>query len=215
MLRTEDMLRNAFDMGVRRFCIDSAEQARQITELCDAGMSGEKTLWNCFCVLAAAADSVWIKRRQCSVFISVIKICRPGLSGFITIPGRSGNEVGKLRRDLEYFQQALNGLSELPGFDISEIQIGCGIGFPYFVGEKKEKYAVAMDEAAMFVKELRKKFKVIYEAGRCVASSAGVYVTKVFQIKDRENEKILFCLGGTNHLQYPGRNAWHTDAAYR
>lgn len=61
-----------------------------------------------------------------------------------------------------------------------------------------------MDEAAGFVHELRKKFKVIYEAGRCAAASAGVYVTKVFQIKEREGKKILFCLGGTNHLRYPG-----------
>ena len=29
-------------------------------------------------------------------------------------------------------------------------------------------------------------------------------MTKVFQIKERKDEKILFCLGGTNHLRYPG-----------
>ena len=203
VLRTEDMLRNAFDMGVRRFCIDSAEQVRQITELCDAGMSGENSVE--LLLRLGSGGRFGMDKEE---VVQCIHICDKNMSARIVglhyYPGTQRNEVGKLRRDLEYFQQALNGLSELPGFDISEIQIGCGIGFPYFVGEKKEKYAVAMDEAAMFVKELRKKFKVIYEAGRCVASSAGVYVTKVFQIKDRENEKILFCLGGTNHLQYPG-----------
>ena len=92
----------------------------------------------------------------------------------------------------------------MPGAEISEIQFGCGIGFPYFIGEKREEYTAAVDEAARFVHELQKKFKVIYEAGRCAAASAGVYVTKVFQIKERADKRILFCLGGTNHLRYPG-----------
>src|SRR5699024_7869897 len=110
----------------------------------------------------------------------------------------------KLKRELEYFRQTLNSLCELPGAAIYEIQFGCGLGFPYFSEEKREGYAAAVDEAERFAYKLKGKFKVVYEAGRCAAASAGVYVTKVFQIKEREDKKILFCLGGTNHLRYPG-----------
>lgn len=207
VLRTEDMLRDALDMGVRRFGIDSAEQAWQIAEVCD-GLCGAGRL---------GADSVKLLLRLGSggrfgmdreEAAQCIHICDKSrtvrIVGLNYYPGTQRSEAGKLKRELEYFRQSLNCLCELPGAEISEIQFGCGVGFPYFIGEKREGYAAAVDEAAGFVHELRKKFKVIYEAGRCAAASAGVYVTKVFQIKEREGKKILFCLGGTNHLRYPG-----------
>lgn len=207
VLRTEGMLRDAFDMGVRRFGVDSAEQARQITEQCDelcgAGKSEEASV-ELLLRLGSGGRFGMDQEEAEQCFHICDKSSSVRIVGLHYYPGTQRNEAGKLKRDLEYFQQSLNGLCELSGSDISEIQIGCGIGFPYFVGARKEECADAVDEVARFVKGLRKRFKVIYEAGRCVAASAGIYVTKVFQIKERKGKKILFCLGGTNHLQYPG-----------
>ena len=207
VLRTVDMLWDALAMGVRRFGIDSVEQARQITELCDelcsAGGEGEVSV-ELLLRLGSGGRFGMDKKEALQCF----RICEKSRSarviGLHYYPGTQRSEAGKLRRELESFRQSLIGLCELPGTEISEIQFGCGIGFPYFTGERKEEYVAAVDEAAKFVHELRKKFKVIYEAGRCAAASAGVYVTKVFQIKERKDKKILFCLGGTNHLRYPG-----------
>lgn len=207
VLRTEDMLRDAFDMGVRRFGIDSAEQARQITELYDelCSSSGAGDVSVELLLRLGSGGRFGMDREEAAQCIHICNISRSvRIVGLHYYPGTQRSEAGKLCRELEYFRQSLVSLCELPGFDISEIQIGCGIGFPYFVGEKKEEYAAAVDKAAMYVKELCKKYKVMYEVGRCVTASAGIYVTKVFQIKAREDKKILFCLGGTNHVQYPG-----------
>ncbi len=207
VLRTEDMLRDAFDMGVRRFGVDSSEQARQIIEQCDelrgVGKLGEDSV-KLLLRLGNGGRFGMDQEEAEQCFHICDKSSSVRIVGLHYYPGTQRNEAGKLKRDLEYFQQSLEVLCELSGSGISEIQIGCGIGFPYFVGAKKEEYVAAVDEAAWFVKGLRKRFKVIYEAGRCVAASAGIYVTKVFQIKERKGKKILFCLGGTNHLQYSG-----------
>ena len=207
VLRTEDMLRDALDMGVRRFGIDSAEQAGQIAEVCDelcgAGRLGADSVK--LLLRLGSGGRFGMDREEAAQCIHICdKSKATKIVGLHYYPGTQRSEAGKLKRELEYFRQSLNGLCELPGAEISEIQFGCGVGFPYFTGEKREGYAAAVDEAARFAHELQKKFKVIYEAGRCAAASAGVYVTKVFQIKEREGKKILFCLGGTNHLRYPG-----------
>ena len=207
VLRTENILRDALDMGVRRFGIDSAEQAGQITEVCDelydAGRLGENTVK---LLLRLGSDGRFgMDREEAAQCIHICDKCRSArIVGLHYYPGTQRSEARKLRRELEYFQQSLNDLCELPGTEISEIQFGCGVGFPYFTGEKRDGYVAAVDEAARFAHGLRKKFKVIYEVGRCAVASAGVYVTKVFQIKERGDKKILFCLGGTNHLRYPG-----------
>lgn len=207
VLRTEDMLRDALGMGVRRFGIDSADQARQVTglcdELCSAGKIGEDSVKLLLRLSSGGRFGMGTEEAaQCFQICSESKSAR--IAGVHYYPGTQRSEAGKLKRELESFRQSLNGLCELRGAAISEVQIGCGIGFPYFTGDKKEKYEAAADVAARFVQELCRRFKVIYEAGRCAAASAGVYVTKVFQIKERKDEKILFCLGGTNHLRYPG-----------
>lgn len=203
VLRANDTLRDALAMGVRRFSIDSAEQARQIIELCGIGSVGEDCV-ELLLRLGSGGRFGMDKEEAAQCFHICDKSRLVRVVGLHYYPGTQRSEAGKLRRELEYFRQSLNGLCELVGSDISEIQIGCGVGFPHFVGEKEEEYVAVMDEAARFVHNLRKKYKVIYEVGRCAAASAGVYVTKVFQIKERKNKKILFCLGGTNHLRYPG-----------
>ena len=93
VLRTEDMLRDAFDMGVRRFGVDSSEQARQIIEQCDelrgVGKLGEDSVK---LLLRLGNGSVWIRRKRSSAFIFVIKAVRSGLWGFTIIRGRSGTK---------------------------------------------------------------------------------------------------------------------------
>ena len=203
VLRTEKMVRNALDMGVRRFGIDSIEQARQITELCNSGRVEENSVE--LLLRIGSGGRFGMDKEEVEQCLHIgDKSMATRIVGLHYYPGTQRTKARKLRSDLEYFQQSLNSLCRMPGFDISEIQIGCGIGFPYFAGEEKAEYVAAVAEAAVFVKKLQKNFKVIYEAGRCVTASAGIYVTKVFQIKERENKKILFCLGGTNHLRYPG-----------
>lgn len=207
VLRTEAMLRDALDMGVRRFGIDSVDQARQIIGLCDelcaAGKLGEDSVKLLLRLSSGGRFGMGTEEAaQCFKTCGESKHAR--IVGIHYYSGTQRSEAGKLKRELEYFRQTLNSLCELPGAAIYEIQFGCGLGFPYFSEEKREGYAAAVDEAARFAYKLKGKFKVVYEAGRCAAASAGVYVTKVFQIKEREDKKILFCLGGTNHLRYPG-----------
>lgn len=199
VFRTEEMLKRAFSMGVKRFCIDSAAQAQQMISLWNGTDELE--------LLLRLSSGNRFGMDKCEVE-RCMEICRSGMAvrivGIQYYPGTQRSEVCKVRHDLKCLEQWMDYLESVPGINITEVQFGGGIGFPYFTGDNREGYAATVDVLAKFVNRLKKRFRVIYEAGRCVAASAGIYVTKVFQIKERESRKIIFCLGGTNHLQYPG-----------
>lgn len=198
VLRRDGTVEKALAMGVKRFCIDSAVQAKQLAELCkerEVEILLRLSSGNRF---GMDEDEV----KYC------IHICRDSaavrIAGVQYYPGTQRGETGRITRELERLEQWMKWLESFPGLSISELQFGSGIGFPYFTCDEKETYTETVDAVAGFVKNFQKRYRVIYEAGRCISAAAGIYVTKVFQTKLRKDGKIAFCLGGTNHLQYPG-----------
>ncbi len=199
VLRTEKALQQALNLGVKRFCVDSSSQLEQLIH-----MSGEIEHLEILLRVSSGNQfgmdkkEVEICIRLCSAFG---KECITGVQFY---PGTQRNEKEKVKRDIDVFRQWLEWLEKLQDFQAKEIQFGSGIGFPYFLGDRLEDYKEALDEIAVFIRELSGRYRVIYEVGRLVAASCGLYVTKVFGVKEREDKRILFCLGGINHFQYPG-----------
>ena len=141
VLRTEAMLRDALDMGVRRFGIDSVDQARQIIGLCDelcaAGKLGEDSVKLLLRLSSGGRFGMGTEEAaQCFKTCGESKHAR--IVGIHYYSGTQRSEAGKLKRELEYFRQTLNSLCELPGAAIYEIQFGCGLGFHIFL-KKSER----------------------------------------------------------------------------
>lgn len=197
--RTDHTLEKALEMGVKRICIDSPGQMRQLTGI----FRGEGKIEVLLRLSSGNRFGMDVEEiGQCAELGRHCGTVR--IVGVQYYPGTQRSDWRKVSKELEYLAENLESLSRLPGLDLSEIQLGCGVGFPYFVGEEGNRYMVSVETIAAFVENLQKRYKVIYEAGRCVAASAGIYLTKVYQTKSRNGEEVIFCLGGTNQLQYPG-----------
>lgn len=108
VLRTEDMLRDALDMGVRRFGIDSVEQAWQIAEVCDelcgAGRLGADSVK--LLLRLGSGGRFGMDREEAAQCIHICDKSRTvRIVGLHYYPGTQRSEAGKLKRELEYFRR--------------------------------------------------------------------------------------------------------------
>ena len=85
---------------------------------------------------------------------------------------------------------------------IRKLNIGGGLGIPYFPGEKPLEIAPiseALDKQIQRSKQYLPKASVIIELGRYLVGEAGIYVTKVVDRKVSREQRYLVTDGGLNH----------------
>lgn len=199
VLRTKSLLSKALEYGVSRFCIDSKEQMQQLFD----AVSTDQEVSVLFRISSG---------NQFGLELSDIPIClelctqKNGLHfvGIQYYPGTQRSSKNQVQRELDRLEQCLEYFRTLEGVSVQEVQFGAGLGVPYFLGECEIPYLDAFMQCRQFIKRLQRDYEVTYEAGRIVAATSGTYVTQVFEEKRRGDKKLLFCLGGTSHLQYPG-----------
>lgn len=94
-------------------------------------------------------------------------------------------------------------LSRSVGVDFEFVDIGGGLGVPYYPGEidfDVEKCGAEMD---LLIKEFRRslpKTRVIIELGRFLVADSGTYITRVRGIKTSRQDEFALVSGGMNHL---------------
>lgn len=82
------------------------------------------------------------------------------------------------------------------------LNIGGGLGIPYFPGEKRlELKAIGenLNDLLSKWKRQTQDAEVIIELGRYIVGEAGVYVCKITDIKESRGEKFLITDGGLHH----------------
>ncbi|NDV57970.1 alanine racemase [Bacteroides sp. 519] len=84
------------------------------------------------------------------------------------------------------------------------IDIGGGFGIPYFDGDKMENWACLKSEMEHVFKILphHKKRKYAVESGRFLIGSSGIFITKVLDVKKKNNSIFVIVDGGINNLHY-------------
>lgn len=198
VLQTETFLKRSLELGVTRFGINSVRQMEQLIhhakgqQLCillrvtggnQFGMSGSE-IYDCV-RLGRDCNNIQIK----------------GLQYF---PGTQRSDVRRVNKELDCLRKWIFDCDKLLGVQMEEIEFGAGIGFPYFETDACCDYQRLIEVVRTFIQEVENRYLVTYEAGRVIAASCGIYVTEIFDEKWRGEQKILFCLGGTNHLCYHG-----------
>ncbi len=184
-------LRTALEMGVTRFCVDSAQQ---FALLLDEARGKPLSL----ILRLSAGDQFGMDRRELA---ACLRHSRGQVCGFQFYPGTQRTQLGRVRQELRYLEA---WLTELDGLDWREIEFGAGLGLPYFAGEQAQPYLALLEDVSELARKLGKRYQVTYEAGRLIAASCGVYVTQVFARRRREGRTYLFCQGGSGHLRYQG-----------
>ena len=82
------------------------------------------------------------------------------------------------------------------------LNIGGGLGIPYFPGEKRLDLGPIGENLARLLPKLQANLpeaEIVTELGRFLVGEAGVYVCKIIDIKESRGEKFLITDGGLHH----------------
>ena len=93
-------------------------------------------------------------------------------------------------------------LMELVPVDIAYINIGGGLGIPYFPGEQHLALNGISENLSTLVGQFKKTHQstnIVMELGRYLVGEAGVYVSKVIDKKISRGTTYLVCDGGLHH----------------
>jgi len=119
--------------------------------------------------------------------------------------------IGSQITSLKPFSLVLKAIDQLINktkINFKFIDLGGGIGIPYFGNEKKinlKKYSQLVDG---FLKN--KKVKIIFEPGRFIVGNTSILITKIIYIKKSSNKTFIILDAGMNDLMRPALyNAYH------
>jgi diaminopimelate decarboxylase len=95
------------------------------------------------------------------------------------------------------------------GFAISRVDFGGGLGVPYKDGEDPDSPAVYARQAREVLGNL--DVQLILEPGRLIAGNAGVLISRVEYIKERDGRTFVILDAGMNDLMRPALYAAHHE----
>lgn len=131
--------------------------------------------------------------------IEQMKINYRGLHIFTGSQNLNVDSIMLAHRNLFKLASELHRQTPLP---IKTLNIGGGLGIPYFPGEKKlciESIGRQLDkEISLFTDEFG-DVEISMELGRYLVGEAGIYVTEVVDIKHSRDSLYLIVNGGLNH----------------
>lgn len=85
--------------------------------------------------------------------------------------------------------------------ELEFVDVGGGLGVPYYPNEKPLDFELLMHELAPLVAEFKRDFptsEVLFELGRYLIAEFGQFITSVLTIKTSKGRQFAVCDGGTN-----------------
>ena len=99
------------------------------------------------------------------------------------------------------FELAIRLSDSTPG-PVKSLNIGGGLGIPYFPGEKRLDLNPIKENLEKLLPKLKSNLpeaEIVTELGRHIIGEAGIYVCKIIDIKESRGEKYLIADGGMHH----------------
>ena len=93
-------------------------------------------------------------------------------------------------------------LSRHWGEPIAWLNIGGGLGVPYFPGEERIELDAIAENLTRLLEQYHDSFadtEIVMELGRYLVAEAGLYVSKVIDVKTSRGETFAICDGGLHH----------------
>jgi diaminopimelate decarboxylase len=103
---------------------------------------------------------------------------------------------------LENTVELVLSIADTTNLTFSSINLGGGIGIPYFPNEKAIVLTDLTESYSLAVEQLSRELgdpELIIELGRYLVGEAGIYVCKVIDIKDSRGNRFAVCDGGLHH----------------
>jgi diaminopimelate decarboxylase len=90
------------------------------------------------------------------------------------------------------------------GRPLQTVDFGGGFGIPYFAGEQELNMELLRSELDVLMREVRRepllsKSRFVLEPGRYLVGEAGIYVSRVTDVKLSRGKKFVILDGGMNH----------------
>jgi diaminopimelate decarboxylase len=122
--------------------------------------------------------------------------------GFHVFSGAQNLRAETIVESMEKTVGLVIELSARLDLDVSFVNLGGGLGIPYFPREQPVQLAAVADAAHSAVDHLQTalgEVEVIMELGRYLVGEAGIYVTRVIDVKESRGMRFAVCDGGLHH----------------
>lgn len=186
-------LKRALELGVKRFSIESPRQLVMLSEEAMCANVQIKVL-----LRLSSGNQFGMTAEEFNRCTDKLKSENIVISGVHFYPGTMRMRQEQVDQDFDMFMSLLESLNYS---GIEEIAYGAGIGVNYFGECNKWKVA---ERVAEKLNVLAKRYKVTYEAGRMFASDAGIYITKVVDVRQNGNRCFVILNGGRHQFSYHG-----------
>ena len=134
------------------------------------------------------------------------KIHQSGSVNCFGIDLHIGSQILNCAPFAKAFERAASFMADLKniGIDISNIDVGGGIGIPYSDLDNADADALITE----YMRTVKKIFggegkRIIFEPGRFLIGNAGILVTKIIHVKKTENKNFIIVDAGMNDLIRP------------
>jgi len=107
-------------------------------------------------------------------------------------------------RNTEEILKLTARFQESYGLELELVDVGGGLGVPYFRGEQPfdlERFAKEVNPAFARFQQSFPGVRLVMELGRFVVAEAGIYVAKVRYVKTSRGKTYVLVSGGMNHHQ--------------
>jgi len=122
--------------------------------------------------------------------------------GFHVFSGSQNLRVESIDESMTKTVELVISLPDSTDFDISFVNLGGGLGIPYFPKEQPLDITAVGDPAERAVRRLKSalgQVDIIMELGRYLVGEAGIYVCRVLDIKESRGARYAITDGGLYH----------------
>ena len=112
--------------------------------------------------------------------------------------------IGSQIKDIGAYKKVLKLISKLllklgkTNHEVDYVDLGGGMGIPYFKGDKNFDFKKFGKEVAKFYK--KQKIKIIFEIGRFLTGNAGIIISKVIYVKKTREKYFIIIDTGMNDM---------------
>lgn len=193
--RTEEECRFLVEMKPRRISVESQNQLRALSK------AAEHTNCSLPVLLRLSSGNQFGMPREKIQDILESAYEYPGVE-FVGIHYYSGTQKRRPTEVCRDIDQLLNAVRLV---EIREIEYGPGIGVPQFQNQRTDEFADCLEALAEGLAKLSIRHEVILECGRLLTANAGIFVTRIMDIKENAGKSYWIVDGGIHHLSYYGQ----------
>lgn len=151
--------------------------------------------------MAGGAKPFGIDEEKLPEILANLDYSKVNFRGFHIFAGSQNLNIDAIMEMHQKTFALANDLVALTPVKLDYINIGGGLGIPYFPGEQRINLQPICDNLASLFEQYPdfNQLEIIMELGRYLVGEAGIYVSKVVDIKESRETKYIVCDGGLHH----------------